>query len=93
MQTKEVDAGRITGLSSYEAAVLAGKFTGTYEEFLDKEMKVYTDMKDYADNAKCEMDSKIASLTEQAGLSEVVDARAHFTTLGNRLDDMDNITN
>ena len=92
MRTKTVDAGRITGLSSYEAAVITGKFTGTYEEFLDKEMKTYNDMKEYADNAKCIMDDKIASLSDDnVNLAEVVEARAEFKTLGERLNNFDSL--
>lgn len=41
---REINIGRVTGLSSYELAVAHGKFTGTEEEYVDKEVELFNDI-------------------------------------------------
>lgn len=87
MKTKTIDVGRVVGLSTYELAKKHG-FIGTEEEFVDKESKVYDDMKDYADQSKVEMNRLIASATEAAqntNLAEVIAARGGYDNLTERL--------
>lgn len=95
MKTKIVDVGRITGFSSYELAVKNGVFTGTEEEYVNKEINVYNNMKTYADDSITTMNRLIASITDDiiAGtsidLSEVVASRGTFNSLPERLTDSD----
>ena len=41
---REINIGRVTGLSTYELAVKNGMFSGTEEEYVKKEQKVYDDV-------------------------------------------------
>ena len=88
MKTKEVNVGNIQGLSSYQLAVTSGKFTGTLEDYLNKEMSIYNDMVDYAYKAKSNMEDLLSSITDDSpsDLSEVINARGTYKTLANRLD-------
>lgn len=41
---REINLGRVTGLSSYELAIKNGTFEGTEEEYTRKEQKIYDDV-------------------------------------------------
>ena len=88
MKTKVIDVGSVTGRSSYELAVISGKFSGTLEEYIDKEMKTYNDTVTYSDNAIATMEDLLASVTDGSSLdlSELIQARKGYTLLGDRLD-------
>lgn len=97
MKTKTVDVGRITGFSSYELAVKNGSFTGTEQDYVNKEMNVYNDMKTYADDSITTMNQLVADITNSIvsgsttiDLSEVVASRGTFNSLPDRLLDNDN---
>lgn len=88
MRTKKVNVGRVSGYNAYELAVKTGVFSGTYEEYLNKEQQVYNDMVKYANNAKAQIDAIIASLTDTStspDLTELIQARGTYTVLGDRL--------
>lgn len=91
MKVKRVNVGRIAGLNSYELAVKLGLFTGTYEEYCNREMEVYNDMVKYYRNARAEIDRIIAglSMSAEADLSEVIAARGTYDALKARLDASD----
>lgn len=87
---RKVDVGRVVGLNSYELAVKSGKFSGTYQEYLDKEMQTYLDMKNYADAAMVEISKQISGITDgSTNMAEVINARDTYQTLGDRLDAKD----
>ena len=68
MKTREIDVGSVRGLSSYELAVLTGKFDGTLEEYIDKEQEVYDKTVDYSDHMLAEMEQRLASVTNGSSL-------------------------
>ena len=55
---REINIGRVTGLSSYELAVKNGTFEGTEQEYVDKEQKVYNDIV----NLKKDFDESLSSI-------------------------------
>lgn len=55
---REINIGRVTGLSSYELAVKNGAFEGTEQEYVDKEQKVYNDIV----NLKKDFDESLSSI-------------------------------
>ena len=88
MKTKQVDIGKISGLSSYELAVLTGQFEGTLEEYVRREQLMYDKTVAYTDKAKAEMEEMLASATEAfpaQSVAELINARASYKTLGLRL--------
>ena len=91
MKTREIDVGSVRGLSSYELAVLTGKFDGTLEEYIDKEQEVYDKTVDYSDHMLAEMEQRLASVTNGSSLdlSELIQARGTYKILGERLDATD----
>ena len=91
MKTKEIDVGSVTGLSSYQLAVLTGKFNGTLDEYIDKEMQTYNDTVAYSDAMLAEMEQRLASITEGSSLdlSELIQARGDYKLLGERLNATD----
>ena len=91
MKTKRVDIGRVTGLSSYELAVKHG-FTGTEEEYVNRENSIYNDMQQYADDSKAEMNRLLGTITDSdsANLAEVIASRGSYDTLSDRLSASDN---
>ena len=68
MKTKVIDVGSVMGRSSYELAVMSGKFSGTLEEYIDKEMKTYNDTVNYSDNAIATMEDLLSSVTDSSSL-------------------------
>lgn len=93
MRTKEVDLGRITGLSSYELAVKHG-FVGTEEDFLNKENAVYEYMRKCIDDGTTELRRIVASVTDkqtEVDLSEVIESRGNHDSLGERLVSNENV--
>ena len=68
MKTREIDVGSVRGLSSYELAVLTGKFDGTLEEYIDKEQEVYDKTVDYSDRILAEMEQRLESVTNGSSL-------------------------
>lgn len=46
---REINIGRVTGMNSYELAVAHGKFEGTEEEFVEKEMEMFHKVSEAAD--------------------------------------------
>ena len=91
MKTKVIDVGSVMGRSSYELAVMSGKFSGTLEEYIDKEMKTYNDTVNYSDNAIATMEDLLSSVTDSSSLdlSELIQARKGYSLLGKRLDATD----
>ena len=88
MMTKQVNVGRVLGYSTYELAVRSGKFSGTLEEFLDKEMNAYKLMVKYGDELKAFIENAIAGITDEnleTDLSELIAARSTYKTLSDRL--------
>lgn len=85
--TKKIDVGRITGLDAYELAVKYRGFTGSREDYVNQEMKIYNDTKDYSDAIIADMDRRLAALTNNraSDMNEVIEARGANTTLGNRI--------
>ena len=47
---------KVVGKNSYEMAVEAGTFTGTKEEYIAKEQKIYDDMVEYTKTVKEKLD-------------------------------------
>lgn len=90
MKQKKVNVGKIIGPSSYELAVKHGKFQGTLDEYLNKEMKTFDELKKYADGTKADLEKILSSLTDNSSnLSELINARNEYPTLGNRLDSIE----
>lgn len=87
MQDKQINLGRVLGYSTYELAVRSGKFTGTLEEWLDKEMNAYNLTVNYGDEIKAFLENAIAGITDTSSvdLSEVIAARNTYRTLSERL--------
>lgn len=52
---REINCGRITGMSSYELAVKHKVFEGTEEEYVQKEQQVYSEMVQYGEELKQEV--------------------------------------
>ena len=57
--TREINVGRITGKSSYELAKEAGTFTGTLEEYNNREAELYRLFNDY-NEAKSKLEDAIS---------------------------------
>ena len=91
MKTKKIDVGPVNGRSSYELAVALGKFNGTLEEYIDKEMNVYNNTVHYSDRMLAEMENLLAGVTEGSSLdlSELIQARGDYKTLATRLNTTD----
>ena len=68
---REINIGRVTGLSSYELAVLHGKFTGTEEEFVEKEMAIFNDI------SKAKEDVNTA-VQDVKNISEYINLRLNY---------------
>lgn len=88
MRVQQKNVGRVIGYSTYELAVRSGKFSGTLDEFLDKEMTAYNLMVKYGDELKSFIEQAIAGITkdnENIDLSEVIAARDTYKTLADRL--------
>lgn len=88
MRVQQKNVGRVIGYSTYELAVRSGKFSGTLDEFLDKEMTAYNLMVKYGDELKSFIEQAISGITkdnENIDLSEVIAARDTYKTLADRL--------
>ena len=88
MQIQRKNVGRVLGYSTYELAVRSGKFSGTLEEFLDKEMNAYNLMVKYGDELKAFIEQAITGITddnENIDLTELINARSTYKTLSDRL--------
>ena len=68
---REINIGRVTGLSSYELAVAHGKFTGTEEEFVEKEMEMFNKITD----AKEEIDQTVEGVKN---ISDYINLRLNY---------------
>ena len=68
---REINIGRVTGLSSYELAVKHGKFTGTEEEFVEKELGIFNDV----NKAKEEVNK---ALDDVKSISDYINLRLNY---------------
>lgn len=93
MKLVEKNVGKISGLSSYELAVRTGAFSGSLEEYINKETQVYQDMVKRSDDSVAEMKRLLASATDVDSdtNSEIVASRGEYGSLMDRLDENDEL--